>query len=212
MTKGKVMQKTFQTKDGGQVAMADNGVARMGCNPFGFGCPDCGASFSFRYEVLREEGGELFKLENVEDYYLDLEVKRDELETKRLREHLGVEDVDVDLDLAAVSEILDSALAVVLENGEIAPKLLDKAQQLVAVLGEHRQVLANFRATLQHIVQGIEIARDAVQQELETQRLISIVGQSHYLLMAYDALSTMVPVEKKEEASKLILMGSAART
>ena len=199
----------IDTKDVFLVAMADEGPARMGCNPFGFGCPDCGASFSFKYDVV-EMGGH----GQAKEHLLDLEVKRDEVETQRLRKHLGAEGTAAEAtrQLVAVDDLVLQALNVVLpEEEQLGEDPEKRVAQLITILGMHREVLANYRATVQHIMKGVEIARDAVQEELNHQKLISVLGQSQMLIMALDALNTILPANKKPEPSKLILVGGGGR-
>ena len=192
--------RKFQTKDGGLVAMASAGIIQMGVNPFGFVCADCGTFHSIGYD-LREDG------------LLDIEVHRDEEETRRYREHLGIPGSGQDCarELIAVDDMVMQALAAVLPETETLEGSPEKrVGQLITILGMHREVLANYQATMRHMVKGIEIARDAVRQEMEAQRLTSVLSQSQLLVLADDALSTMVPSEKKEDGPRIILPGGCA--
>lgn len=184
--------------------MADEGEILVGANPFGICCPECGTVQAMGYIIGDREDG------NGHNLYVDL--ARDEMETRRFREHLGIPGSaqDVARELIAVDDLVRQALAAVLPEEEKAEDSPEKrVGQLITILGMHREVLANFRATMQHMVKGVEIARDAVTSEMEAQRLINPLGQAPYLMMAKDTLDTMVP--REEDKPNSILLSREAR-
>ena len=113
------MSGEFRTKDGGRVAKAEDGEFEVGANPFGICCAECGVVQSVRFRV---EGERLF-----------LEVSHDDVETQRLREHLGVEPLlekftKAQQLLANWQATGQAVQAVLLEVGEIMESAINAVQ------------------------------------------------------------------------------------